>query len=122
MEMGGTTMSDHTVYAATVKQVADLQSLIIAITQQRADLQAELTELRTLYVHRVRDLAFEYARANAAEAENERLRAALEAVECDVYGQCVWCFEHVNARPHKPDCARQIALGINAPDTTRPTA
>jgi hypothetical protein len=47
-------MSDHTIYAATVKQVANLQ--------------AELTELRVLYADRERDLEHEYQRAEAAEA------------------------------------------------------
>lgn len=50
------------------RQVADLQALLIEVTQQRADLQAELAGLRELYADRERDLAFEFQRANAAEA------------------------------------------------------
>jgi len=52
------------------------------------------------------------------KAENERLRAALEAVEWvddgENYGWCPWC----DATPHgghKPDCQRQIALGKATP-------
>lgn len=47
-------------------------------------------------------------RADAAEADAGRLRGALQMVEWveRVCPWCLWCDEG-----HKPDCARQLALG-----------
>lgn len=45
------------------------------------------------------------------EAENSALRAALEAVEYDVHGICLWCAGEYYS-DHNPDCQRQAALGL----------
>jgi hypothetical protein len=83
------TMSDHTIYAATVKQVADLQA------ERDALLLADGLN-RDAY--------------STLEAENARLRAALEAVE-EIEGWCPWCFGTMPIG-HKSYCQRQNALGI----------
>lgn len=44
-----------------------------------------------------------------AEAERDRLKAALEWWEWDERGYCMWC-EAKKSDGHKPDCARQLAL------------
>ena len=51
------------------------------------------------------------------EAENARLRAALEAVEWALDGlgdyRCPWCGAwRSDDHGHRPDCQRQLALGI----------
>ena len=54
-------------------------------------------------------------------ADNARLRAALEAVEWVRYGAsgyiCPWCktITGFYNETHKPDCQRQIALGLVQP-------
>jgi len=51
------------------------------------------------------------ARIEWLEAENAKLRAALEQVEW-IYEdgcECAWCRNRI-AHGHKPDCARQTAL------------
>jgi hypothetical protein len=40
---------------------------------------------------------------------NKRLRAALEAVERDADGYCLWCDTYMK-NGHDPDCQRQAAL------------
>jgi len=56
-------------------------------------------------------------RARAAEARAEALRTALEQVEwvrnVDHWLICPWC-EADKRQGHKPDCARQLALGREA--------
>lgn len=96
-------MSDYTIYAATVKQVADLQAqistqieMLAACRDARYDMQAEVKQL---------------------QSEVARLRAALEAVEfvSDDDGRreiCPWCKAAYGWCGHRPDCKRQIALGI----------
>jgi hypothetical protein len=57
------------------------------------------------------------ARIVGLEAENAKLRQALEMVEwkpwCKVHGdgedECLWCYGF-RSEGHKPDCARQLAL------------
>lgn len=44
----------------------------------------------------------------AAQAENARLRAALEEVEFDDGGYCLWCGSYPYS--HSKDCERQSAL------------
>jgi hypothetical protein len=42
-------------------------------------------------------------------SEIARLRAALEAIECDPGGYCLWC---AGMPGHMLDCQRQSALGV----------
>jgi hypothetical protein len=113
-----------------------------------ARLITELAELRDLYADRDRDLAHEYARANAAEAALEaqsedvqthwlspveaaglrgevaRLRKLVDAPaeydgrDADGVACCSSCGGDW-LRGHKPDCERQLALGL-APDSAAP--
>ena len=58
--------------------------------------------------------------AKRLEADNARLRAALEAVEwiedcCRIGQYCPWCRRH-RASGHTPDCLRQAALGEEPSD------
>lgn len=46
------------------------------------------------------------------DAEIERLRATLAAVEFSDEGYCLWCY-HRGAEPHALDCQRQVALGLS---------
>jgi hypothetical protein len=55
------------------------------------------------------------SRIDELEAENAKLRSALEQVEwvgeaCGVFGECPWCLND-RLEGHKLDCARQSALG-----------
>lgn len=85
---------------------------LLSQAEQISDLQAKVAFLRKLCADRDGDLAHEFQRANAAEAENARLRAALQEVEyADYENRCPWCLA-IYGHGHAPNCARQIALGL----------
>jgi hypothetical protein len=50
--------------------------------------------------------------------ERDKARAALEMVELNSTGQCLWCNSWIRTsygdelNSHKPDCQRQIGLGL----------
>lgn len=57
------------------------------------------------------ELALKDAEIKQLRAENDRLRAALEAVEyADMESRCPWCGNWYN-KGHAPNCQRQAALG-----------
>lgn len=60
------------------------------------------------------ELYYQYERRIAdMQAENARLRAALEAVEWEyLVSQCPWCKSTYGWKAHAPNCARQVALGL----------
>lgn len=49
-------------------------------------------------------------RCERLRQENAALSAALEAVEWDHNGVCLWCWGSKHGRGHRPRCQRQAAL------------
>jgi hypothetical protein len=100
---------------------SDSRSLAIAtfIAHARADIPALLDEVERLRA----EVAFDATLANvdsaaldALSAENDRLRAALEAVEWERWSDdgdeyCPWCTVNKNLG-HTANCQRQAALGV----------
>lgn len=102
----------HSLNLAVTKKAWETESDLAAARAQLHDAdELHKWEMATYKADTERQIETE---RRMAEAENAKLRAALEAVEWVHYGslfRCPWC-KRYEVEGHADNCARQVALGL----------
>ena len=91
----------------------DIPALLDEVERLREIERKALEQSEYIQTHGLTEyeLALKDAEIKQLRAENDRLRAALEAVEyADMESRCPWCGNWYN-KGHAPNCQRQAALG-----------